>query len=164
AGAPAGDRSGCHRPSSRTRSLSAMKIYFDTNVYVAEALLGEAAEEMLAATERASWRIYASAYLLDELERVIIEELGFSKRLASLSRRKVIRRASMIDPGASRHDVPKDAKDTPILRAAIEASVDYLVTNDRHLLDLDPYEGIRIVSMTEYHQLLVSEGLISPRS
>ena len=31
-----------------------MKIFFDTNVYVAEALLGEAAEEMLAVTERAS--------------------------------------------------------------------------------------------------------------
>ncbi len=29
-----------------------MKIFFDTNVYVAEALLGEAAEEMLAVTER----------------------------------------------------------------------------------------------------------------
>ena len=44
-----------------------MKIFFDTNVYVAEALLGEAAEEMLAATEKASWRIYASTYVLDEL-------------------------------------------------------------------------------------------------
>ena len=46
-----------------------MKIFFDTNVYVAEALLGEVAEEMLAATERASWRIYVSTYVVDELER-----------------------------------------------------------------------------------------------
>ena len=29
-----------------------MKVFFDTNVYVAEALLGAAAEEMLPATER----------------------------------------------------------------------------------------------------------------
>ena len=43
-----------------------MKIFFDTNAYVAEALLGAAAEEMLAATERASWRIYASTYVLDD--------------------------------------------------------------------------------------------------
>ena len=35
-----------------------MKIFFDTNVYVAEALSGEAAEAMLAATENASWRIF----------------------------------------------------------------------------------------------------------
>lgn len=141
-----------------------MKIFFDTNVYVAEALLGEAAEEMIAATERASWRIYASSHLLDELSRVMTEELGFSRRLAMLSRRKITSRASMVEPGSSRHVVPQDVADTPILRAALTAGVDYLVTNDRHLLDLNPYEGLRIVSMTEYLEFLVNEGLISPRS
>jgi predicted nucleic acid-binding protein len=40
--------------------------------------------------------------------------------------------------------------------------VDYLVTNDRHLLDLDPYEAVRIVSMTDYRRILVSEGLLPP--
>jgi predicted nucleic acid-binding protein len=83
-----------------------MKIFFDTNVYVAEALLGEAAEQMLEATQRASWRMYACAHILDELERVITEQLGFSQRLASLSRRRIIRRASMVEPGTSRHEVP----------------------------------------------------------
>jgi hypothetical protein len=41
-----------------------MKVFFDTNIYVAEALLGRVAEQLLEATEGASWRIYASAYLL----------------------------------------------------------------------------------------------------
>ncbi len=44
------------------------------------------------------------------------------------------------------------------------AGVDYLVTNDRHLLGLDPYEGLRIISMSEYRQTLVNEGLIDPGS
>ncbi len=85
-----------------------MKVFFDTNVYVAEALLGEAAEEMLAATERAGWRVFASAYLLDELERVLTERLGFSRRLAVLSRQRTMRRARLVEPGASRHEVPQD--------------------------------------------------------
>jgi uncharacterized protein len=137
-----------------------MKIFFDTNVYVAEALLGEAAAAMLDVTEQAGWRIYASTYVLDELERVVTEELGFSGRLASLSRRRIIRRAIMVKPGASRHEVPQDVKDTPVLRTALEAGADYLVTNDRHLLGLDPYEGLRIVSMTDYRRILESEGLL----
>ena len=83
--------------------------------------LGAVAEEMLAATERASWRIYASSHVLDELQRVVTEELGFSPRLASLSRGELLRRASMAEPGASHHDVPQDAKDMPILRAALDA-------------------------------------------
>jgi putative PIN family toxin of toxin-antitoxin system len=140
-----------------------MKIYFDTNVYVAEALLGETAEELLAATERASWRLYASTYLLDELGRVL-ERMGFSRRLALLSRRRIRDRANLIEPGASRHAVPQDVADTPILRAAVAAGVDYLVTNDRHLLGLDPYEGVRIVSMTQYREILIHDGHIRPNS
>jgi putative PIN family toxin of toxin-antitoxin system len=140
-----------------------MKVFFDTNVYVAEALLSEAAAELVAATQRGSWRIFVSTHVLDELKRVLTEELGFSPRLALLSRRRVLRRATVVEPGTSRHEVPQDMNDTPVLRAALDAGVDYLVTNDRHLLDLNPYESLRIISMTTYHQILVSESLIPPR-
>ena len=137
-----------------------MKVFFDTNVYVAEALLGEAAEEMVAATERAGWRIFASIYLLDELERVLTESLGFSRRLAVLSRQRAVRRARLVEPGASRHVVPQDTNDSPILRAVLAAGADYLVTNDRHLLALHPYEGLQIISMADYRRLLTTEGLL----
>ena len=53
-----------------------------------------------------------------------------------------------------------DPADTPVLRAALAASAGYLVTNDTHLLTLDPYEGLRILSMTDYHQVLVAEGFL----
>jgi len=137
-----------------------VRVYFDTNVYIAEALLGAGAAEMVAATEETGWRIFASSYLLDEQERVLTERLGFSQRLAKLSRQRIIRRAALIEPGPSRHTVAGDPADTPILRAAIAAGADYLVTNDRHLLDLNPYEGLRIVSMTDYRQVLVNEGIL----
>jgi hypothetical protein len=44
------------------------------------------------------------------------------------------------------------------------AGVDYLVTNDAHLLALNPYHGLQIISMDEYHRLLVREGLLTPES
>ena len=95
---------------------------------------------------------------------MLTEKLGFSLRLAQVSRGRLIRRATMVDPGSSHHTVPADAGDTPILAAAVAAGADYLVTNDRHLLALNPYEGLRIVSMAHYHQILVNEGLIQPGS
>lgn len=108
-------------------------MFFDTNVYVAEALLGDAAEAIIAATENAGWRIHASPYLLDEFERVPTEKLGFSRRFAMLSRDRIVRRTKLVAPGASRHSVTTDVADAPILRAAIAAGVDYLVSNDRCL-------------------------------
>jgi putative PIN family toxin of toxin-antitoxin system len=136
-----------------------MKVFFDTNVYVAESLLGETAERLIEATLLGRWRVFTTGYVLDELNRVLTEKLGFPRRLATLSRRRIMRRSVLIEPGESRHVVPHDPKDSPILRAALEAGADYLVTNDRHLLALHPYEGLRIISMADYQQCLVEQGL-----
>jgi uncharacterized protein len=138
-----------------------MKVFFDTNVYVAEALLGGSAEQMVAATIKAQWRVFCSGYLLDETERVLTEKLGFSRRLGRLTRNRVRRRATLMAPSFSRHVVPHDPADSPLLRAALAAGVDYLVTNDDHLLALNPYESVRIISMSDYYNLLVNEGHIA---
>jgi putative PIN family toxin of toxin-antitoxin system len=137
-----------------------MKVFFDTNAYVAEALHGKTAEQLVEATVNASWKIFASSYLLTELDRVLVEKLGFSRRLAVLTRQRISRRATIIDPGAYPHSVPNDANDSPILAAALASGSDYLVTNDPHLLVMNPYEGLRIISLSDYHQLLFHEGLL----
>ena len=138
-----------------------MKVFLDTNVYVAEALLGAAAEQMVAATLAARWRVFSSVYVLDETQRVLTEKLGFSQRFGNLTRECIRRRANIILPPASRHTVPDDPADSPVLRAAIAAGADLLVTNDVHLLELSPYQGLRIISMTDYFNVLVQEGIIS---
>jgi len=138
-----------------------MKVFFDTNVYVAEALLGEAAETMISATQEASWRIYVSQTVLDEIQRVLVDYLGFSDRLALLLRSRCARRARYVRERPSRHEVLDDPADSPILRAALDAGVDFLVTNDEHLRALDPYESLRIISMTEYFEILENEGYVS---
>jgi putative PIN family toxin of toxin-antitoxin system len=136
-----------------------MKVFFDTNVYVAEALLGDAAGRMLAATSKASWRIFTSPHVLTEIERVL-ERLGFSHRLALLTRMRARRRATLVEPASSRHQVPSDPDDSPILQAALVAGADFLVTNDADLLSLSSYEGLRILSMSDYYRLLQDHQLL----
>lgn len=138
-----------------------MKVLFDTNVYVAEAVLGGGAYRMVEATSKATWRIFTSPYLLAEIERVMVDRLGFSHRFALLTRRRIQRRAVLVDPPPSRHRVPGDPDDSPILRAALSAGVDFLVTNDADLLSLSPYEGLRILSMSAYYRLLQDHQLLS---
>jgi predicted nucleic acid-binding protein len=116
---------------------------------------------MLEATNRASWRTYCSPAVLDKVRRVLVEELGFSRRFAVLTEARICRNATLVEPAASRHGVPQDPKDSLILIAALTAGSDYLVSYDKHLLALDPYEGMRIISMDAYYRLLVHEGLLS---
>ncbi len=135
-----------------------MKVFFDTNVYIAEALLGRAPERLIAATSAARWRIYSSQYVLDEIERVL-RRMGFPHRLAVLSQNRIRRRSTLVSPVHSRHTVRNDPQDSPILQAALGCGADYLVTNDRHLLALHPYEGIQVLSMDHYLRLIEDRGL-----
>jgi uncharacterized protein len=136
-----------------------MKVLFDTNVYVAEALLGRGAERMIKATADANWRIFATLHILKELEKVLTEQLRFPRRVARLSQKRIQQRSTLVTVKSSKHTVVSDPKDNPILAAARACGAHYLVTNDRHLLDLDPYEGTRIVSMDEYLTILEDRGL-----
>lgn len=136
-----------------------MKVFFDTNVWIAEALLGEEAGRLIDATAKAAWRIFSSAHVLAETERVLEERLGCSRRLAVLTRKHIQRRAAIVEPSASRHRVPGDPADSPILQAALAAGVDFLVSNDAHLINLSPYESVRIVTMSEYRRVLEAYGL-----
>jgi predicted nucleic acid-binding protein len=136
-----------------------VKVFFDTNVHVAEALLGKVAARMLRATEHARWRSYTSSYVLEELRRVLIDDLHFSPRLAALAQRRVISRCFLVTLRSSA-TVPLDPKDSPILQADLSCGADYLVTNDRHLLGLDPFQSLRIISMARFYLLLKEHGLM----
>lgn len=138
-----------------------MKIVFDTNVYVAESLGGETAKRIIASTLRASWRIYISQYIIDELIGVMAEDLELPRRAAILAGIQALRRSQLVGIVPSRHIVPHDPADSDVLRTVIQAGADYLVTNDRHLLTLDPYQGIHIVTMASYRQMLEDLKLFS---
>jgi len=137
-----------------------MKVFFDTNVYAGEVSGGIACQAVLVATSVAGWCVYTSRHVVEELTRVIVERLNLSRRTAHLAGRRVGRRAMVVDPRDTRRIVPDDPVDTPVLRAALFSGADYLVTNDRHLLSLDPYEKLRIVSLASYYRLLEERGLL----
>jgi uncharacterized protein len=136
-----------------------MKVVFDTNVYVAEALDGDTARRIIASTDRAAWRIYISRYIVDEMSAVMTDDLGLSRRSAALATIRALRRARLIEPVPTRRTVPQDAADSEVLWTALQAGADYLVTNDRHLLALNPCEGVRIITMAEYRRILEEQGL-----
>lgn len=50
--------------------------------------------------------------------------------------------------------VSEDPDDDQYLAAALEGRVQFIVSGDRHLLDLQTYEGVRIVTPREFLRLL----------
>ncbi|MCL5029270.1 MAG: putative toxin-antitoxin system toxin component, PIN family [Bacteroidetes bacterium] len=50
--------------------------------------------------------------------------------------------------------VCRDEKDNFILETAISGSVDYIVTEDKDLLVLNPYETVKIVTAKEFYKII----------
>lgn len=50
--------------------------------------------------------------------------------------------------------VPDDPKDNHVVAAAIEIDCEYIISGDRHLLDLHKFQGIHIVTPREFLTLL----------
>lgn len=63
--------------------------------------------------------------------------------------------ARIVKPTVSLHAC-RDSKDNTILECAVAARVDVIISGDKDLLDLDPFQGIAIVSPRKFLSFLKS--------
>lgn len=54
--------------------------------------------------------------------------------------------------------VEDDPEDNKILESAVAAETDYLITSDHHLLKLEKYDGVKIVTPTQFWSIYEDEG------
>ena len=63
---------------------------------------------------------------------------------------KVINNSEIVEPSARLDIVEEDPDDNKVLECAKEGKVKYIITNDKHLLKLRKFEGIKIVTPEEF--------------
>ena len=71
----------------------------------------------------------------DQTERLLASLRGFGR---------------WVEPATELHVMTADPDDNRVLEAALEGRVDFIVTGDRHLLELREHEGTRIVSPIQF--------------
>ena len=125
------------------------RVVLDTNVLVAAAYAPASAS-----------RAIVEACLDGELEPIVSAEtvkehryiLGRAVRSAAYRERleQFLVGGILVAPERTPRHVPDDAEDDKFLAAALAGQAGWIVTNDRHLLDLDPYWEVRIVRPGEF--------------
>ena len=122
----------------------------DTNVIVSGLGWGGTPRSVLDAAIRGDFLAVVSPLLLEELLRVLTVKLGWEADRAAGAATDVLDFAHMVVP--PRIVVPRlaDPKDHHVIAAAVAAEADFIVTGDRHLLELGSYEGLRIMTPAEF--------------
>ena len=95
-----------------------------------------------------------SPAIIGELRDVLKRDrLPFSDDQVDELAAKVLSISRVIDPETTVEVVEDDPDDDKILECALAGDVDYVVSGDSHLLDLEQHQGIEILSPDEFLQL-----------
>jgi len=127
-----------------------MRVVFDTNIYISALVFpGGRAEEAVLRILEGKDELFISKAILDELLRVLATK--FSRNREELARLAVwlSEIAVFVEP-KTRLNVLQDEADNRILECALEARAEAIVTGDREILELVQFEGIKILSLSDY--------------
>ena len=139
-----------------------MRAVLDTNVIVSAVLSpGSPPDSILRASRRGAFDLVTSAPLLRELSEVlgrppIAERLGWTPEERASFIAALSDFAAIVAPRRKLQVVKADPADNRVLEAAVAGSVDYVVSGDRHLLDLSTYDAIPIVSPARFAAILAA--------
>lgn len=123
-----------------------MKIVLDTNVFVSGVFFGGPPGQILEAWRDGEVDVVLSQEIIEEYVRVGEElsarfpgvDLGPALDLVAASAILVVSRP-LPEP------VSQDPDDDKFLACAAAAAVEYVVSGDRDLLDVSPYEGVTVL-------------------
>ena len=93
--------------------------------------------------------------MLEELAGVL-KRKKFSKKLEGKEYTiekaiaKIALISTLIEPNININKIKEDLADNRVLECAISCKADFIVSGDKHLLNLKEYEGIKIIKAAEF--------------
>jgi putative PIN family toxin of toxin-antitoxin system len=141
-----------------------MRLVLDTNVVVAGLLWYGTPRRLIdSVIDDESITLYSSPALIDELTNTL-SYAKFARRIAQSDASIAVLVAqyealvTLVSPTHTPRVVPNDPDDDHVLAAAVSANAQWIVSGDKHLLDIKSYQDISIVTAAEAVTMLVASS------
>jgi len=132
-----------------------MRITLDTNFLISATQWDYSiAHKLLMKLISADAEIFTTKDILDEFAEVLRREFKYDKDELDDIREKLLSFLKLIEPLQRVEIVKDDSDDNKIIECAIESKSLYIITYDKHLLNLIEYNYIKIVRPEELIDLL----------
>ncbi len=127
-----------------------MKIVVDTNVVISGVFFGGNPRHIVEAIVDGDFNAYATTEIVDEYMGII--ESMIERKQGILTQSILSPFFSSLKMIESRTDVEvsRDPDDDKFIECALDAEALYIVSGDNDLLDIGEYEGIQIVTASEF--------------
>jgi putative PIN family toxin of toxin-antitoxin system len=132
-----------------------MRVVLDTNILISGVLHIGKPSKILDLALQNRIEIVASVQIIDEFKEVIArDKFRLSSEEQEIFTNFIIRLCRIVAVKSIFKVVKDDPDDDVIVRTAYDSKVDYIVSGDRHILDLGAFAGIKIVRASELLKIL----------
>ncbi len=123
-----------------------LKFVFDTNVFVSALMSKRGNPALLLDRVRKSYTLFISKDILSELKDVISrDKFGYTEEEVNTFLEAIISFSDVVNPDIKIDAIKADPDDNMILECAVTSGASYIVSGDKHLLDLIEYGKIKII-------------------
>ncbi len=135
--------------------ITLKKVVLDTNTLISGILWDGNEARVIEEAENNKVQLFISQKLLQELEGVLKRE-KFTRKLEGKESTveqavaKIALIATLIEPAKKINIIKDDPDDNRVLECAVTARADVIISGDKHLLKLQTYSGIDIMSARDF--------------
>ena len=137
-----------------------MRAVLDTNVLISSVISTGVPHEIVIKGVSSEYQIVVSVATLTEFRDTLLkypEKFQMDEGDVQQEVETIRYFAEFVDPDEEITAVEDDPDDDKFLEAAVAGNVDYIVSGDRHLLDLDSFQGIEIVEPRAFYERLTTQ-------
>ncbi len=132
-----------------------MKITVDTNILVSATFWTGASDRILEKAEKKEIEIVLSQEIMKEYIKVLnYKEIQDKIKDKNLEMNRTVEKitaiSKFVEPKEKLQVVKDDPSDDKFIECAKTGNVNYIVSNDKHLLKLKEFEGIKIITPEEF--------------
>ena len=137
-----------------------LKAVLDTNIIVSSTISTQSnPAKILDYWREKRFRMIITPAIIEEMWQVLFRPgikkyRKFSDERTKKFLLKLQKEATLITPTQKIKLIEKDPADDVFIIAAVEGQADYIVSGDKHLLELGSYQNIRIVSPGEFVEII----------
>jgi putative PIN family toxin of toxin-antitoxin system len=134
-----------------------LKVVIDTNVFISAFYLPESkpAGVVLLARRKTILNLI-SPQIIKEVERIIKKKLLWDNAKTQSAVRRIKTFSEEVHP-QERLAIIADDPDNRILECAVAGHADFIISGDKHLLDLETYQGIKMVTPGKFLEIIEGE-------
>jgi uncharacterized protein len=127
-----------------------MKIVLDTNIYISGSLWENSSTEIIRLAQDNKIKLFISSEIVQEIRRVLKTKFFINDDKIRRFLVRVLTIANIVRPTVDITVVKEDKEDNIILECANECNADFIITQDKHLLKINQFNGCKILHPSDF--------------